>query len=126
MAVGRFDDMQLDVLPERAKGVGKLLRPGRRIQPVRAERDQQRARRDVAERVRQRSVAVLPREIEVRQRARRVEVGVRVEAPDERVGLMAQVALDLELRLRQRVADVVGELQPPAELVAERLAPTGR
>ena len=71
--------------------------------------------------LRQRSVAVLPREIEVRQRPRRVEVGVRVEPRHERVGLMPQVALDLELRLRQRVADVVGELQPPAELVAEPL-----
>ena len=74
----------------------------------------------------ERSVAVLSREIEIRQRARRVEIGVGVEPRHERVGLMAQVALDLELRLGQRVADVVGELQPPAELVAERLAPTGR
>ena len=78
------------------------------------------------ERPRERSAAVLPREIEVRQRPRRVEVGVGVEALDERVGLVAQVALDLELRLGERVADVVGELQPPAELVAERRAPTGR
>ena len=34
---------------------------------------------------------------------------------------MPQVALDLELRLGEGVADVVGELQAPAELVAERL-----
>ena len=34
---------------------------------------------------------------------------------------MAQVALDLELRLGDRVADVVRELQPPAELVVQRL-----
>jgi hypothetical protein len=45
----------------------------------------------------QRAVAVLAREIEVRQRARGVEVGVGVEALDERVGLVPQVALDLEL-----------------------------
>ena len=68
----------------------------------------------------ERAAAVLPREVEIGQRARRVEVGVGVEPPDERVGLVAQVALDLELRLGDRVADVVGELQPPAELVVER------
>ena len=76
---------------------------------------------DVAQRAPERP-AVLAREIEVRQRPRRVEVGVGVEPPDERVGLMPQVALDLELRLRQREADVVGELQSPAELVAEPCA----
>ena len=64
------------------------------------------------ERALQRAAAVLPREVEVRQRPRRVEVGVGVEARDERVGLVAQVALDLELGLGERVADVVGELQP--------------
>ena len=74
----------------------------------------------VAERVLQLAAAVLPRQIEVRQRARRVEIGVRVEALDERVGLVAQVAFDLELGLRQRVADVVGVLQAPAELAADR------
>ena len=31
-----------------------------------------------------------------------------------------EVALDLELRRREHVADVVGELQPPPELLAER------
>ena len=45
----------------------------------------------------QRPAAVLPGEIEVRQRARRIEIGVGVEAPDEGVGLVAQIALDLEL-----------------------------
>ena len=33
--------------------------------------------------------------------------------------ISAQVALDLELRFGDRVADVVGELQPPAELCSE-------
>ena len=79
----------------------------------------------VAERVRELAAAVLPREVEVGQRPRRVEIGVGVEALDEGVRLVPQVALDLELGLGQRVADVVGELQPPAELVVERRARTG-
>ena len=91
-----------------------------RVEPVGAERDQQGPRRDAGQRRLQRTVAVLAGEVEVRQRARGVEVGVGVEALDERVGLVAQVALDLELRLGDRVADVVGELQPPGELVVQR------
>ena len=67
------------------------------------------------------SAAVLPREIEICQRARRVEIRVRVEALDEGVRLMTQVVLDLEFGFGQRVADVVGELQPPPELVLQRL-----
>ena len=72
----------------------------------------------------ERAAAVLPREIEVGQRPRRVEVGVGVEALDEAVRLMAQVALDLELGIGERVADVVRELQPPAELVVRATSPT--
>ena len=120
MAVRRLDHMELGRLAESAKRILDLPRRGRRVQPVGTERDQQCARRNAFERLRERSAAVLPREIEIRQRARRVEIGVGVEAPDERVGLVPQVALDLELRFGDRVADVVGELQPPAELVAQR------
>ena len=65
--------------------------------------------------------AVLPREIEIGQRPRRVDVRVGVEPLDERVGLVAEVALDLELRLGDRVANVVGELKSPAELVTQSL-----
>jgi len=61
----------------------------------------------------------LPREIEVGQRARRVEVGVGVEALDERVGLIAQIVLDLEFRFTERVANIVSELQSPRELCAQ-------
>ena len=50
---------------------------------------------------------------------RRVEIRVGVEALDERIGLVPQVALDLELGLGQQVADVVGKLQPTAELVVQ-------
>ena len=107
-------------LPVRAQRPRQLLGAGRRIEPVGAERDQQRARRHAAHRLGERALAGLAGEVEVGQRPRRVEIGVGVEALDERVGLVAQVALDLELGLAQRVADVVGELQPAAELVAER------
>ena len=120
MAVRRLDHMELYRLAASAKRLGDLLRRRRRVQPVGTERDQQRPRRNAAECLRERSAAVLPRDIEICQRARGVEVGVGVEAPDERVGLVAQVVLDLELRFGDRVADVVGELQPPAELVAQR------
>ena len=124
MAVWRLDDVELDLLAERPQRGRDLLGPGRRIQPVGAERDQQRSRRDAAQRVLERAVAVLPRQVEVGQRARRVEIGVRVEALDERFRLVPQVVFDLELRLGDRVPDVIGELQPPSELVADRLAPT--
>ncbi len=65
---------------------------------------------------------MLPGQVEVGQRAGDVEVAVGVEPLHERVGLVTQVALDLELRLDDRVADVVGELEPPPELVGQRRA----
>ena len=67
---------------------------------------------------RETAVSILPREIEVRQRARRIEIRIRIEALDEGVRLMAQIALDLELGLRQVVTNVIGKLQPPSELGA--------
>ena len=120
MPVRRLDHMELDLLAGGAQRRGQLLGTRRRIEPVGAERDQQRSRRHVAHRVREPPRAVLAREVEVGQRSRRIEIGVGVEALDEALRLMAQVALDLELGLGEHVADVVRELQPPAELVAER------
>jgi hypothetical protein len=122
VAVGRLDHMALGWLAELGQRVGDLDRRGRRVEPVGAERDQQRPRRHPGQSPRERAATVLPREIEVGQRARGVQVGVGVEAFDERVGLVAQVALDLELRLGDGVADVVARslrhcLEPPAELV---------
>ena len=73
-----------------------------------------------AHRVLQTAAAVLPRQIEIGERPRRVEIGVRVEALHEALGLVPQVVLDLELGLGERVADVVGELQAAAELGADR------
>ena len=64
-------------------------------------------------------MAVFPREVEVAQGPRGVKVGVGVESLDERVRLVAQVALDLELGLGDRVADVAGVLQTPAELLVQ-------
>ena len=63
---------------------------------------------------------VLPRQVEVGQGPRGVQIGVGVEALHEGVGLMAQVAFDLEFRLGEDITDVVGELQPPAELAFDR------
>ena len=63
---------------------------------------------------------VLPREVEVGQRPGRVEIGVGVEALHEGIRLVTQIALDLELGLGEQVANVVGELQAPPELVVER------
>ena len=62
-----------------------LARSGRRVEPVGAERDQQRSRADACQGSCERALAVLTGEVEVGQRSRRVEVGVRVEPSDERI-----------------------------------------
>src|SRR6202050_1514674 len=85
VAVRRLDHLELDRLAERAQRGGDLIRRRRRVQPVGAERDQQRPRRNALERPGERS-AVLPREIEGSQRARQVQVGAGVEGLDERIG----------------------------------------
>src|SRR5205085_3777728 len=46
VAVRRVDDVELDILAQRAQGSGEFLGACRRIQPVRAERNQQRSRLD--------------------------------------------------------------------------------
>src|SRR4051812_17854474 len=69
-----LDHVELYVLSEGAKRGGELLGTGRRIEPVRAEGDEQRSRAHVPQSVRQGAVAVLAREIEIRQRARRIEI----------------------------------------------------
>ncbi len=63
---------------------------------------------------------VLTRQVEIRQRPRHVEIRIRVEPLDERVGLVAQVALDLEFGIREHVTDVVGRLQAAVELRPQR------
>ena len=120
VAVRRLDHVQLDLFSRRAQRVGELLRARGRIQPVGAERNEQRSRHHLAQRVHEISAAVLPREIEVGQRTRRVQISVRIEPPDERVRLVPEVVFDLELGVGQGVANVVGELQAPSELGAER------
>ena len=60
-------------------------------------------------------------QVEVVERARDVEVGVGVEAVDEALALVAQVALDLELHV-EGVRGVVGRARPaPAELLVHAL-----
>ena len=63
--------------------------------------------------------ARMPGEIEICERSRDIEIGVRVEPLDEGPPDRA-VVLDLELRIGQRIANVVRELQPSTELFAER------
>ena len=53
-------------------------------------------------------------EIEVGECARRVEIRVGVETLHEVVGLIAEIALHFEFRLRQHVTHIVGRLQPLA------------
>src|SRR5215510_4859128 len=118
MTVGRVDDVKLDVLAARPKGIRQLFGACRRIEPVRAEGNQQCSRRYGPKRVRERAPSVLAREVEVSQRPGGVEVGVRIEALDERIGLMTQVVFDLKFGLPQNVANVIGKLQPSAEFVA--------
>src|SRR4051794_16771481 len=65
VSVRRIDDIDLDLLAGSAERRRQLLGAGRRIEPVGAERDQQRPGGNVAERVRQLTAAVLPREVEI-------------------------------------------------------------
>src|SRR5690606_35008613 len=51
VSVRCVDDVRLDVAAGLAQRGGQLLGPGRRIQPVRAERDEQRAGRHGADRI---------------------------------------------------------------------------
>src|SRR5688572_13522165 len=108
--IRRLNHVELDTLAQGAKCRGQLLGAGRRIQPVGTERDEQRSGRYVLEGINKASSSMLPCEIEVRQCSRCVEVGVRVKPSDEGIRLVAQVALDLELGVRQRVTNVLREL----------------
>ena len=67
----------------------------RREQPVAGESDDERLGLDLGERLFQRTVGV--GQIKLVQRTGDVEVGVRVEAVDEALRLVAQVAFHLEM-----------------------------
>ena len=69
--------------------------------------------------------AVLGREIEIIHRARDIEIGVGVEALDERKALVAQVALDLEVGV-EREGRRVAVLEVAAELPVQRQSRTDR
>ena len=60
------------------------------------------------------------RQVELVERAGDVEVGVGVEAVDERLALVAQVALDLKLHVEVVGLAVRGVLFPPAEFAVHR------
>src|SRR5258705_6202942 len=77
--IRRLNHAELDILATCAKRRCELLGAGRRIQPVGAACDQQRSGRDVPERLDKMSASMLPCEVEVGQRSRCVEVGVRVK-----------------------------------------------
>ena len=64
---------------------GNLFGIRRRIKPVGTERDQQRSGRDVSQRVGQAPSSILSREVEIRQRSRRVEIGIGIEPPNEAI-----------------------------------------
>ena len=81
--VRRVDHVQFDILPKRAKRRGEFFGTRRRVEPVGTERDEQCSRAHMPERLDEASSSVLPCEVEIRQRARRVEIRVRVESPDE-------------------------------------------
>jgi hypothetical protein len=102
--VRRIDHVTFHVLPEQAERGFDLTRTRGRIQPIGAESDQKRPGLEPGQRALQRTVAVLPGEIEVRERPRGIEVCICVEAADKRRSLVTEVALDLELRFAERVA----------------------
>ena len=119
MPVGRFDDVELHFLAQGTKRGGELPDPGGGYSQseLNAMSSVLQTFRSASTRRPSRTAA----RVEIGERSRRVEVGVCVESADERVRLVAQVALDRKLRIGQGVPDVVGELQSAAELLAERL-----
>src|SRR6185437_3137390 len=85
----------------RAGGVERMddgARIRRREQPVRRERNHAETRRRALEAFGQHAV-VIGGKIEIVHRAREIEIGVGVEALDERDALMAQVGFHFEIRI---------------------------
>src|SRR5690242_2037543 len=68
VSVRRVDHVELDRLPKGAKRRGEFLGTRGRVQPVRTERDEQSSRLHVPERLDEAAAAVLPCEVEIRQR----------------------------------------------------------
>src|SRR5437763_5714488 len=86
---------------------------GSREQPVAGEGDRAKPRLRPGKGGRQRP-AMLGREVEIVHRPRDVEIGVGVKAVDKSAALVAQIALDLEIRV-EPVSHGVAVLQVAAE-----------
>src|SRR6188472_3769827 len=98
MSLVRYDFRKRNPRASGIEGMHDGARFRRWEQPVRGERDHAKTRRCVFESVRQYAAAIRGK-IEIVHRARKIEVGICVEALDEAAALVAQVAFDLEIRI---------------------------
>ena len=89
-----------------------------RKQPVAGERHHAEPGLDAAKRLRQHAIMV-GGDVEIVHRPRQIEIAVGVEALDKGRALVAQIALDLEIRV-ERERRQIAVLHPPAELAMQR------
>ena len=105
----------------RARGVQRMHQRAQfrgREQPVRGERHHAEPGLDAAKRLRQHAVMV-GGDVEIVHRPRQIEIAVGVEALDKGRALVAQIALDLEIRV-EREGRQLAVLHPPPELAMQR------
>ena len=105
----------------RAGGIERMHDGARfrgREQPVGGERDHAEARRRILEGVGDHPV-VVGSEVEIVHRAREIEIGIGVEALDERDALVAQIGFDLEIRV-ERKGRILAVLEFAAEFAVQR------
>jgi hypothetical protein len=93
-------------------------RLGSRKQPVAGERDDAEPRGRAMEGLGQNTI-VIGCQIEIIHCPRQIEIGVRIEALDERNSLMPQIGLDLEIRI-ERKSRIRAILELAAELSMQR------
>src|SRR6185437_7646410 len=113
-----LDLNEADIRRDRVERVNDGAALPRRIEPVAGERDQTEPRRRAAERISEGAV-MLRRKVEIIAGAGDVEIRVGVEAVDENVALMAQIALDLKVGV-EAVSNFAPVLQIAAELAVQR------
>ena len=89
-----------------------------RKQPVAGERHHAEPGLDAAKRLRQHAV-MIGGDVEIVHRPRQIEIAVGVEALDKGRALIAQIALDLEIRV-ERKRRQLAVLHPPPELAMQR------
>ena len=105
----------------RAGGIQRMHQRARfrgRKQPVAGEGHHAEAGLDIAKRFRQHAVMV-GGDVEIVHRPRQIEIGVGVEALDKGRALIAQIALDLEIRI-ERECRQLAILHAAAELAMQR------